>query len=83
MDTFLAGLSASISEFKKNPSALIEHAGDETIAILNHNRPTAYVVPARAYEAIIERLDDLQLAKTIYERAAEKESAVELSLDDL
>ncbi len=41
MESVLAGCSASISELKKNPSALIKQAEGEPIAILNHKKPTA------------------------------------------
>jgi len=51
MESVLARCSVSISELKKNPSALIEQAGGEPIAILNHNKPTAYLIPAETYEA--------------------------------
>jgi prevent-host-death family protein len=54
MEALQARLSASISELKKNPSALIAGANGEAIAILNHNRPTAYLVPAATYEALIQ-----------------------------
>jgi prevent-host-death family protein len=54
MESLQARLSASISELKKNPSALIAGANGEAIAILNHNRPTAYLVPAATYEALIQ-----------------------------
>jgi antitoxin StbD len=42
MKALLANCSASISELKKNPSVLIDQAESEPIAILNHNRPTAF-----------------------------------------
>ena len=51
------------------------------MAILNHNRPTAYLVPAAAFEAIMERLDDLELAHLVKER--EHEPSVKVSLDEL
>lgn len=83
MKTILANCSASISELKKNPSALIEQSQGEPIAILNHNRPTAYLVPAETYERIMERLEDFQLGLIVKERQNEKISAVEVSIDDL
>jgi antitoxin StbD len=46
MKALLANCSVSISELKKNPSAIIDQAEGEPIAILNHNRPTAYLIPA-------------------------------------
>lgn len=75
--------SASISELKKNPSALIQEAQGSAITILNHNKPTAYLIPAATYEALLDKIEDLELGKIILERKAEKGSAVEVSLDDI
>jgi antitoxin StbD len=83
MEFVLAECSASISELKKNPSALIEQSDGEPIAILNHNRPTAYLIPAETYEAILEKIEDYQLGLIIKERQNEKISAVEISIDEL
>ena len=83
MESVLARCSASISELKKNPSALIDQSGGEPIAILNHNRPTAYLVPADTYEALLEKVEDYQLGVLVKERQNEKISAVEVTLDEL
>ncbi|MCG8643684.1 MAG: type II toxin-antitoxin system prevent-host-death family antitoxin [Desulfobacterales bacterium] len=83
MESVLAECSASISELKKNPSALIEQSDGQPIAILNHNRPTAYLIPAETYEAILEKIEDYQLGMIVKERQNEKISAVEISLDEL
>ena len=83
MKTVLANCSASISELKKNPSALIDESEGEPIAILNHNRPTAYLVPAETYEAIMERLEDYQLGLLVNERQSERIEAVEVDIDEL
>ncbi len=83
MESVLASCSVSISELKKNPSALIEQSGGEPIAILNHNRPTAYLIPAETYEALLEKIENYQLGVIIKERQHEKISAVEVTLDEL
>ena len=83
MESVLASCSASISELKKNPSSLIEQAEGEPIAILNHNKPTAYLIPAKTYEALLEKLEDYQLGLIVKERQNEKISAVEVSFDEL
>ena len=83
MNTLLSTFSASVSELKKNPSRLIEQSDGEPIVILNHNKPTAYLVPAKQYEEMMEQLDDLSLAQTIKEREGEKTRAKEVSLDEL
>ncbi len=83
MESVLASCSVSISELKKNPSALIEQSGGEPIAILNHNRPTAYLIPAKTYEALLEKIENFQLGVIVKERQHEKISAVEVTLDEL
>lgn len=83
MKSVLASCSASISELKRNPSALIEKAEGEPIAILNHNSPTAYLIPAKTYELIMERLEDYQLGLIVQERQDEKIEAVEVDIDEL
>ena len=83
MESILASCSVSISELKKNPSALIEQSDGEPIAILNHNKPTAYLIPAQTYEALLEKIEDYQLGVIVTERQNEKISAVEVSLDEL
>ena len=83
MKSILANCSASISELKKNPSALIDESEGEPIAILNHNRPTAYLIPAATYEALMERLEDYQLGLLVNERQNEKIEAVEIDIDEL
>ncbi|MEQ1531371.1 MAG: type II toxin-antitoxin system Phd/YefM family antitoxin [Methylococcales bacterium] len=83
MQQILASFSASISELKKNPSALLNKAEGEAIAILNHNSPTAYLVPADVYEQLLEKLEDYELGKIVKERQAEKPLAIEVAVDDL
>lgn len=83
MQTVLADFSVSISELKKNPSSLLSEASGSPIAILNHNKPTAYLIPAATYEAIMEVVEDYELGKLVEERRAELSEAVTVSLDDL
>lgn len=80
MENILARASIGISELKINPTATIEKA-EGPVAILNRNKPVAYLVPARAWEAICERLDDLELAEIIKARSGEQ--AVSVKLDEL
>lgn len=77
----LANYGISISELKKNPSAAIRAADGAPVAILNRNTPEAYLVPADAWEAIMDVLDDMRLAEIVRERAHEE--GVEVNIDDL
>ena len=83
MKHVLARCQASVSELKKNPSALIDQAEGEPIAILNHNKPTAYLVPAETYEQLMEKLEDYNLGLMVKERQSEKNSAIEVNIDEL
>lgn len=83
MRQVLADYSASISELKKNPTALLNEADGEAIAILNHNTPAAYLVPAETYELMMDMLDDYELAKLVESRRGDLSEAVEVDIDDL
>ena len=83
MNTILSPFTASVSELKKNPSQLLELSGGEPIAILNHNKPTAYLLPANTYKEMLERLEDAELARIIQSRQSEKKSAISVSIDEL
>jgi antitoxin StbD len=81
MEQILSGASVSVSELKRNPSAVIEGAAGEPVAVLVHNRPSAYLVPAATYKHLLDRLEDLELAELV--RARSNERRVRVKLDDL
>ncbi|MEP3349294.1 MAG: type II toxin-antitoxin system Phd/YefM family antitoxin [Marinomonas sp.] len=83
MRQILADCSASISELKKNPTALLNEADGSAIAILNHNKPAAYLVPAETYEWLMDIVDDYELAKVVDDRRGDLSDAIEVNLDDL
>lgn len=81
MQRIHARSSINISELKKNPSAVINQAHGEPVVILNHNRPTAYLLPAATFEAMMDALDDLDLVRLVRER--QDEATVKVTLDEL
>jgi antitoxin StbD len=83
MEQVLSNYSASISELKKNPTALLNEAEGSPIAILNHNVPAAYLIPAETYRWLMDKLDDVELAQIVTDRMNDKKNAIEISLDDL
>lgn len=83
MKTILSNYTASITELKKSPTKLLEKAGNEVIAILNHNTPSAYLVPSAYYEKIMEIVDDYYLAKEIKERLHDGETPIKVDIDAL
>lgn len=63
MERIISTRSVSITELKRSPSAVLEQAGDEPVAILNHNRPAAYLLSPAVYESMVERINaDLRAA---------------------
>ena len=83
MNRVYANYSVSVSELKKNPSAVLKDSGGESVAILNHNKPTAYLIPAETYEELLESIEDYQLGIIVKDRQNEKISAIEVDIDDL
>jgi len=83
MQELHAKCSASISELKRSPSALLEQSAGEAVAILNHNKPAAYLVPAETYEWMMEQLDDRMMSEVIESRRSQISEAIEVTLDDL
>jgi len=57
MEQVLATRSVSITELKRSPSAVLEQAGAEPVAVLNHNRPAAYLLSPEVYESMLRRLN--------------------------
>jgi antitoxin StbD len=76
-----AEIAVSVSDLKKNPTAIMNEAGGSPVAVLNHNRVMAYMVPAETFEAMMEQLDDIKLAEIIKQRSGEV--PVPVVLDDL
>jgi len=83
MKQVLSSCSASISELKKNPTALLNEAEGCPIAILNHNVPAAYLIPAETYEWLMDKLEDAELAQIVADRMHEKDKAIDVDLDEL
>ena len=81
MHAIHADVTVSVTELKRSPSTIIEQAGNNPVAILNHNRPAAYLLSAELFESILDRLEDAQDVKLARERA--NGPFVEVNLDDL
>ena len=79
--TVLAETTASVSELKRDPMGTVAAGEGSPVAILNRNEPAFYCVPAKAYEALLNRLEDLELNAMADARQGQAE--IEVSLDDL
>ena len=83
MQPIFASQTASISELKRNPTALLKQAAGQPIAILNHNKPSGYLVPAETYEKMLDMLEDIELGRLADERRQTLGQATTVQLTDL
>lgn len=81
MQRIEAEIAVSVSDLKKNPSAIVDGARGSAVAIFNRNRVMAYMVLAGTYEAMMDALDDQALIEIAKARAGE--TGVPVNLDDL
>lgn len=81
MDTVLSHFAVSVTELKRNYADILKQADDAPVAVLNHNRPEAYLLPAAHYERLMAHIEDLEDAKLVRERA--EGPFVEVDFDDL
>lgn len=77
----LADVAASITELKANPMKVATSAYGEAVAVLNRNEPAFYCVPAEAYEALMDQLEDLELLATAQSR--QNEPSISVDINDL
>ncbi len=73
--------AVSISEHKKNPMATVAAGESMAITVLNRNEPAFYCVPAKAYEELMDLVDDLQLGRMAPARLTDSHEPVRVSLD--
>jgi antitoxin StbD len=83
MQMILADFTVSMSEFKKNPAAVLREANNRPVAVLNHNRAAFYMIEPELFEAMMEEFADQNLYRKVLSRLADKSKAVEVSLDEL
>jgi len=83
MATVLSELSVSMSEFKKNPAAVLREAGKRVVALHNHNRPGFYIVEPALFVSTLDKLGDRDLHRKAAARLADKARAVEFGLEQL
>ena len=82
-NVILAETTASVSELKKNPMATVAAGEGFPVAILNHNEPAFYCVPASAYEALMDKLEDMELNSIADARLKDGKPLVRVKLDGL
>lgn len=74
-------MAASISELKANPMKVVASGEGMPIAVLNRNEPAFYCIPAKAYEAMMNLIEDKELLELVKNRL--NEESIKVDLDDL
>ena len=83
MHAIFADITISMSEFKKNPAAVLREAGNRPVAVLNHNKPAFYMVDPTLMEAMLEALGDRELLDLVRTRMSDRASPIEVDIDEL
>jgi antitoxin StbD len=81
METVYSDVTISMSEFKKNPAAVLRDAKSRPVAVLNHNKAAFYVVGPALFEAMLAELADQDLHRTVLARMGERANAIEVDID--
>lgn len=80
-ENILSRKTASITEFKKNPTAAMNESHGEPVAVLNHNKPAFYCVPPAMFELMFEHVSDALLLQKALDRAGDED--IDVVWDDL
>jgi antitoxin StbD len=81
MEALYANVTISMSEFKKNPAAVLREAKNRPVAVLNHNKAAFYMLEPALFEAMLEELSYDKLGRTVLERMSERAQAIEVDVD--
>ena len=83
MQAIYADVMVSMSEFKKNPAAVLRNAKSKPVAVLSHNKAAFYMVEPALFEAMLEELADQDLHRTVLSRMGERARAIEVDIDTI
>lgn len=81
METIFSDVTISMSEFKKNPAAVLRDAKSRPVAVLNHNKAAFYMIEPALFEALLEELSEQDLHRTVLSRMDERSRAFDVDID--
>jgi antitoxin StbD len=83
VEEVLATACVSVSKLKANPAAVIAEAQERQVAILNRNRPVAYVIAPHVWEYLCDLVADQRMMREVEEELADEDAeGIEIDLDD-
>ncbi|MDP3700013.1 MAG: prevent-host-death protein [Hylemonella sp.] len=80
MQTLLVNRAVSMSQFKKNPAAVLRQAEGRPVAVLNHNRVGFYLLEPPLLQVLLEELGRLRQADPAHAGAAPHQQLIEALL---
>jgi len=83
MEAIFTDVTVSMSEFKKNPAAVLREANNRPVAVLNHNKAAFYMVEPALFRAMLDELADQELHHKVLARMRERAQAVEVNIDEV
>lgn len=83
VDEILTKLTITISEFKKNPNEVVKKAKHKPFAVLTNNKASFYVMSPEYYDALLEKIWELEITPEIKRRLASKEKSRIVTLEEL
>ena len=82
MNRVLAECATTLEELGRDPAGVLATVGEEAVAIFDDDKPAAYLISAQAFEDLLERLDDAELASVVRQRQPELDRAVDVRLEE-
>jgi antitoxin StbD len=83
VEEILADACVGISGLKKNPAAAIAEAAERPVAILNRNKPVAYLIAPHVWAHLCEMVEDAKLGEAARAALAEDGEDAEVDFGDL
>ena len=83
MDAIFTKLTTTISEFKQNPNEIVKKAKHKPFAVLTNNKATFYVMSPEYYDALLEKIWELEMTPEIKKRLASKDGNIRVTLEEL
>ena len=75
--------SIGISDLREAPARAFELAGDEAVVVLNHNRPTGYILSNQLMARILDQLTDQAVSTKAQLRLATLATARKIPVEAL
>lgn len=75
--------SVSVIDLENDPMAVLNKANNGTLAILENDKPTAYLVPAERYESLLASLESYEREQRHHEQDNELSQAIEQTSNEL